>query len=313
MTFSIKDVENKIPAEALTFFKQNFSAGELRSILEAMRLPRISSFRLNALKGNRSELLTLLKKDNIKFQEIAGIENAFELKSKEKDFLKSQAYKEGRVYLQGLSGILPVQFLKPKQGEKILDVAAAPGSKTTLMSAMMQNTGEIHALDPDYVRLERLKFNSNILGVTNIEFFKTQAEKFKCEDSEVYDAILADVPCSGEGRFNLYDAKSYLSWKAKEQEKFQRLQLKIMRNALRLLKSGGRLMYSTCTLNQLENEQVILELLKEDHTLTCENIFHFSPWYPEFKKIEQGGLRALKIIPSERFEGFFMCLLKKNR
>jgi len=178
----------------------------------------------------------------------------------------------------------------------------------------MENSGILDLIEPDFIRMERLKHNCNILGANNVRFHQTRAEKFRADESEIYHAILADVPCSGEGRFNLFDPPSYLSWRSKEIAKFAKLQKKILSNGLRLLKEGGRMLYSTCTLNREENENVILQLLEEyPGQISCLEINHNEFKFPELIKLHEGKLRALRIIPSERFEGFFLCLLQKKK
>lgn len=280
--------------------------------MEGMRQKRVSSFRLNLLKGDRAEVINQLRREGIRFRDVPGIEHAFQLDSSEKELEKSTPYKEGQIYLQGLSGMLAPLMLDPKPGEMVLDMAAAPGSKTTMLAAMMNNQGSIDALEPDFIRLERLKHNCRLMGVENTTFHQGQAEKFRLSEEGVYDAILADVPCSGEGRFNLYDPPSFIFWKENTVPKFAKLQTKILEAGIRLLKPGGRLLYSTCTMNQLENEQVVTNVLNNHPDLSC-SMFK-TPFTPiaEYEPLEKASLRALRITPSPRFEGFFLCLINKH-
>lgn len=311
MHFSIQDVKKRIPSAALAQFEGRLTPARLRLCMEGMRQKRISSFRLNLLKGERAEVINQLRREGIRFKDVPGIDHAFQLESSEKELQKSTPYKNGQIYLQGLSGMLAPLMLDPKPGEMILDMAAAPGSKTTMLAGMMQNRGSIDALEPDYIRLERLKFNCNLLGVENTNFHQVQAEKFKREEEGIYDAILADVPCSGEGRFNLFDTPSYIFWKENSVPKFARLQTKILNAGLRLLKPGGRLLYSTCTMNRQENELVVQNLLDSYPGLTCTAFQTRLGPIAEFEPVEEGSLRALRITPSPRFEGFFLCLINK--
>tara|TARA_R110002049_G_scaffold31318_1_gene106251 strand:+ start:113 stop:1051 length:939 start_codon:yes stop_codon:yes gene_type:complete len=311
MHFSIQDVKKRIPDIALEQFESQLSPASWRLCLEGIRQKRTSSFRLNLLLGERSYVVNQLRKEGIKFRDLPGIEHAFLLDSSEKELKASSPYKEGMIYLQGLSGMLAPLMLDPKPGDIVLDMAAAPGSKTTMLAALMNNEGRIDAIEPDYIRLERLKFNCNIMGVKNTEFFQAQGEKFKKEESEIYDAILADVPCSGEGRFNLYDKPSYIFWKQQTVPKFARLQYKILSSAIRLTKPGGKILYSTCTMNTAENEDVIKQILDENSDITCTAFETPIHNIEEYLPVSKKNLKALRITPSPRFEGFFLCLLNK--
>jgi len=312
MHFSIQDVKKRIPDIALEQFEAQLSPARLRLCLEGIRQKRVSSFRLNLLQADRSYVVNQLRKEGIKFRDVPGIEHAFELDSSDKELQKTSPYKDGMIYLQGLSGMLAPLMLNPKPGEHVLDMAAAPGSKTTMLAGLMNNQGHIDAIEPDYIRLERLKFNCNIMGVKNTDFIQGQAEKFKKEESELYDAVLADVPCSGEGRFNLHDKPSYIFWKHNTVPKFARLQYKILKAAVRLTKPGGRILYSTCTMNDQENELVVKQVLLEHPELSCTAFETPLHNIEEYLPIKKDRIEALRITPSPRFEGFFLCLLNKH-
>lgn len=312
MHFSIQDVKKRIPSVALEQFEGRLSAERLRMCMEGMRQKRTSSFRLNLLKGDRADIINQLRREGIRFRDVPGIDHAFQLDSTEKELEKSSPYKAGQIYLQGLSGMLAPLMLDPKPGESVLDMAAAPGSKTTMLAALMNNEGTIEALEPDFIRLERLKHNCNLLGVENTSFHQGQAERYRTDEEGIYDAILADVPCSGEGRFNLYDPPSFIFWKERSVPKFAKLQTKILDAGIRLLKPGGRLLYSTCTMNSNENEGVVEAMLAKYPNLTCTAFQTPVAPIAEYEPIEKNGLKALRITPSPRFEGFFLCLINKH-
>ncbi len=321
MNYTMQNLRDRLPNEALAYFDETFTGAQLRVLYEGMRRERTSSFRVNLLKTDHVQVVNSLRRDGVKFKEFAPIKFAYQLQSKEKDLKKSELYQEGALYLQGLSGMLAPLWLDPKPGERVLDVAAAPGSKTTMLAGMMNNEGHIDALEPDSIRISRLKHNCDILGVKNTEFHQTLAQKFAPLDEAgapiLYDKILADVPCSGEGRFNLYDGPSYLRYRAGEVPKFARLQKKILLHAASLLAPGGRMVYSTCTLNRQENEEVLRELIENsDGEFRClpppvsQSDIDIMPEFLEVK--QKGGIHALRILPSERFEGFFLALIERR-
>ncbi|WDU83892.1 RsmB/NOP family class I SAM-dependent RNA methyltransferase [Caloramator sp. Dgby_cultured_2] len=142
----------------------------------------------------------------------------------ERDLEKLNIFKEGQIYLQNLSSMIPPIILDPKEGEKVLDVAAAPGSKTTQMAAMMKNMGFILANEADKIRAERLKYNLKLQGVEIAEVRVGKGEKIGEEYPEFFDKVLLDVPCSGEGIISIKDPKTYRGWSLKEVERLFRLQ-----------------------------------------------------------------------------------------
>ena len=309
--YTIDEVKKKIDQNALSAIEQMLHPRHFALFLEGIRRERIESFRINPLKGTRLEVIEDLRRSGVQFHEFQEIPLSFQLKSSSKDLMKCQSYKSGAIYLQGLSGMMAPFLLSPQKGEKILDLAASPGSKVTMVSALMENSGHIDALEPDFIRMERLKHNCQLLGVENIDFHQIKAQSFDAQEGS-YDGILADVPCSGEGRFNLFDTASYRFWKKADPQKFSNLQIKILKKAVTLLRPGGRLVYSTCTLNSFENETVMETLLSENSDLSSVPIERCKSPVDEFVYSQKGKLHGLRIIPSPRFEGFFYCVLRKK-
>ncbi len=311
MNFSLKDVEEKVNAKALMNSLAVLGHERHRLYLEAIRQKRVSSFRANPIFLKEQNLSDRLRREGIKFRPYSLIPHAYQLLSTEAELKKTDSYKEGLIYLQGLSGMLPVAYMELLKGDRVLDAAASPGSKTTMISALIGDLGHIDALEPDKIRAQRLEHNCNILGASNVKVFQTTAERFNPEGEILYDKILADVPCSGEGRFNLWDRPSYAFWKESDPEKFARLQLKILSHIFKFLRPGGLLMYSTCTLNKVENEGVVEKFLKEnqDATVSALPILENAPKEFLYGKKD---LPFLRICPSENFEGFFLIRIKKK-
>jgi 16S rRNA (cytosine1407-C5)-methyltransferase len=274
------------------------------------------------LKADRTSVLPELAKSGFKVKNVHYLPDAFQLDSNnDGKLLKTSLADEGKIYLQSLSSQIPAFILEPKENEKILDMAASPGSKTTQIAAMMRNTGSIDAVEPDFVRMERLMFNVKTLGATNVTFFKTDGADFCKDKTDVYDRVLADVPCSGEGRFSIYDRNSYGRWKPSLVEKLATLQKKLLRSAILSVKPGGIVVYSTCTLNAIENEKNIDWALKQTDfkikiipvsdkfkTLpdSIEPIMNFRT-----ERYDNRIKSCLRILPSENLEGFFICKIQR--
>lgn len=317
------DVFKKIPLDALEFFEKLYDKRTVESLIEYIRRPSATFIRVNTLLTDVNSILTYYRQRKVHFKAIPFLPDCFMTdKSNEKMILKSTPVAEGKVYLQSLSSQLPVHILSPVSGENVLDMAAAPGSKTSQIATFMKNAGVIDAIEPDYVRFERLKSNIQRQGIKIVDFHNLRAEKFRVEDESLYDRVLVDAPCSGEGRFKLDDKSSYLFWSIKEVRRLSKIQLKLLSSALRLCKSGGVVVYSTCTLNPLENEKVVSNALIESEgrvslVKQTPDLSQHLETLPIFKEYEgevfhSDVKKCLRIKPSEKSEGFFIAKFVKK-
>ena len=167
----------------------------------------------------------------------------------------------GLFYIMGASSLLPVLALDPKPGESILDMSAAPGGKTCLIAQAMGDSGLIVANEPNNSRRRILKSSLDRMGVSNAFITNYLGEEFPLEKK--FDRILLDGPCSAEGSLRGGWSKSFDYQRNDEyRQGLQRLQLKLLKRSVELLKDGGRLVYSTCTYDPLENEVQLDALLK---------------------------------------------------
>lgn len=253
-----------------------------------------------------------LKENGIKFDRVQWYKDALIIKNaKEKQIQALKMYDEGKIYLQSLSSMVPPLVLNPKPNEKVLDLTATPGSKTTQMAAMMQNTGYILANELDTLRYERLKYNVEKQGATIIEVNNGRGEVIGKKYEGFFDKVLLDAPCSGEGRFLANDAKTYRSWSERTVKELAKLQKKLFKSAYQALKPGGELVYSTCTLNREENEEILEWAISELEGLRLEcinlEIKNLVKGMSENKEIE----KSIKILPSKETEGFFVARFKK--
>lgn len=278
---------------------------------------RPTTFRINSLKATEEEVLKELWKIGIPCAPVSGIRNAYLLKKESpKKLQSSKAFNEGKIYLQSLSSQIPALILNPQPGEKILDMAAAPGGKTTQMAAMMKNKGEIVALEHHPLRFEKLVFNVKRQGAHIVQPFKMRGEAWK--EEEAFDRILLDAPCSSEGTFSIRDRKTHAHWSLDFVCQMALRQKRLLSSAVRFLKPGGLLLYSTCALSPEENEEVIDKVLQEFPSFEVLPIpFKFpflrsplSCW--EGKYFDPRLQKARRIYPSFLMEGFFVCLFKKN-
>lgn len=265
------------------------------------------SFRINRLKTTKEEVIKELEQEGILVKE--GLLSDFVKVEKIKDIGNLSLYKEGKITVQDEAAGLPSLLLEPKTRETILDCCSAPGGKTTYLAELMQNKGRIIAWDIYKNRLEKVRENANRLGITMIETYMQDASQFDAKQKEQYDAVLLDVPCLGLG---VLKRKPDIKWQKKKEEieEIQKIQQNILEVASQYVKKGGRLVYSTCSI-----------LTQENHS----QVENFLAKHPEFAKIEIMNPEILKMIgkqktkgeiqlfQNEKHDGFFICLMQKQK
>lgn len=220
----------------------------------------------------------------------------------------------GYYYVQEISSMLPPLALNPKPNELVLDLFASPGSKTTQMASMMQNTGTIIANDLKMGRVKILSSNLERCGVTNTIISRKDAIALTSNLSKStfpkFDKILLDVPCSGEGTLRS-SPKTFLMWNHKVIKNLSRQQKKFFAFAIKLLKPGGTLVYSTCTHAPEENE-LILDFALKNFPVKIESISLPLKCRPGLTKWKDQTLnkeisKACRIYPQDNdSEGFFI-------
>jgi 16S rRNA (cytosine1407-C5)-methyltransferase len=273
--------------------------------------------RVNTLKAGRDEIISELRNKNISFHVMPWFEDALILEGvSSKDCNDMDLIKAGKLYRQALSSMLPVVVLDPRPGERVLDLCAAPGSKTTQIAAAMQNRGEIIAVEAVKSRFYKLKSVCDLLGVENISFKVMDGRRYRCE--EMFDRILVDAPCSSEGRFKSGDKESFGYWSTRKIKEMVQKQRGLLLNASRLLKPGGTLVYSTCTFAPEENEGIVDWVLKKSqHEIRPEAIsIPGVTAYPclkvwEAKEFSAASGNGLRVLPGKDMEGFFIIKFVK--
>jgi 16S rRNA (cytosine967-C5)-methyltransferase len=227
-------------------------------LLEWNNTPPPTFARVNALKTDVETLGALWEKEEVRFVpglfDWAGSNLVFKLES-HPPLSQLNSFREGLFYVQDPSTLLAVRMLDPKPGEAILDMCAAPGGKTTFIGQLIENRGLIMAQDPHIVRRQMVKQNCDRLGVTCVRL-SASSEGTHPELSTQYDRVLVDAPCSNTG---VMRRRVDLRWRIQppEIERLATVQLDLLENAANETKSCGVLVYSTCSLEPEENEQVV--------------------------------------------------------
>lgn len=251
-------VKYSCPLWIVESFLKDYGVEDTKALLEESLKPAGTVLKVNTVKTDIENVKSKLS--DIPFKE--G-ENSLEL-VKGIDISKSELYKEGLVYVQDYASQRAVATLDPKKGDRVLDMCSAPGSKAFTMANLMENEGEIIACDLYPHRVELIEKSARRLGIKIIKSCVLDATKFD-ENLGQFDCILCDVPCSGLGVIRRKPEIKYT--KSDDFKELENIQLAIVKNALRYLKKGGKLLYSTCTLRKAENENLVISLKKEYNDL----------------------------------------------
>ena len=270
-------------------WQARWGADETAKLLEWDNLPAPAFARLNALKTDAATLEQAWAKEGLEWMEIqrdwTGRARIYQL-----SFLPSAgqlaSFRNGWFYVQDPSTLLAVHQLAPKPGETILDMCAAPGGKTFFAAQLMENRGRIVARDGHESRLSLLRENRERLGTGCVEINPAGPEPSR------FDGILVDAPCSNTG---VLRRRVEARWRVQpaEIERLGRAQAGLLRQAAPLLKKGGRLVYSTCSLETDENENVVQNFLGE---------------FPEFKCLTERTLLPFR----DQTDGAFVAVLGKG-
>ena len=229
-------------------------------ILKGYKCKRYTTIRINTLKTLKEEVLKELDELGILYEQNELFSDALIIKNKtSKEMLELELCKMGKIYLQSLSSQLPALLLNPKESCDILDMCASPGSKTTYLAQLVNNNSFITACEIDKIRMERLKSNVAKLGATCVNFLCTDSRRL--DDFIRFDQILLDAPCSGSGTLSIYD-KSMTKFSKALVYNSSKLQFELLKKALTILKPGSEMIYSTCSILDIENEEVLNKILK---------------------------------------------------
>lgn len=291
------------------------------SVLDSFCHNRPTTFRTNTIKISTKDLQLELEKEHIVTEQIQWYKDAFILSHQPKEILMdTNWYKNGFLYIQNLSSMIPPLVLDPQPHDLICDIAAAPGSKTTQIAALMNNEGKIIANDKSHVRRYRLEANLKLQGVTNTSISKLAGQALWHMYPEYFDRTLVDVPCSMEGRINCQEQETYEQWSVKKIKSLVQIQRFLLRSGISATKPGGIIVYSTCTLAPEENEGIIDWILeKEKDAIQVEKInLKMEETLPELtcwnnKTYVTTLNNTIRIRPSFLMEGFYVAKLKKTR
>lgn len=277
------------------YFYNNYGEEFTKKLLKANNEMPPFTIRVNTLKTSKSDLMSNLKELGFEIEETV-YDNALNILNP-KGIIDTKYFDDGHFYVQDLGSILVASFLNPRENSSLLDLCAAPGGKTTHLAEIMNNTGEIIACDKSQGKIKLIQENAKRLGVKNIEARVNDARVLNKDFIDKFDYVLVDAPCSGTG---LYRKKPDIKWNKdlEDIKSLAEIQLEILDKAKDYVKDGGELLYSTCSLSKIENEDVVNKFL--------ENNKNF-----KIKKLRDR--EVLKLFPStDGSDGFSISLMEKN-
>ena len=278
-------------------WEQRMPAAEVRALLEWNNQPPPVYARLNPLRMLPEQTIETWRTNDINYAfrkyDWAPENLVFELSSLP-PLAKLVSFQKGAFYIQDPSTLLAVQILDPQPGERILDLCATPGGKTTYIAQVIDDDGEVFASDRDPERLKLVTENCKRMHITSVSTSTAdELDNYRRNGGEPFDRVLVDAPCSNTG---VIRRRVDLRWRLKPEEfaRLHKVQLELLHRATSLLKPGGVLVYSTCSLEPEENEQLIAAFLED---------------YPLFDRETERALSPLR----DKVDGAYVIRLRRKR
>ena len=293
-----ENIEYSYPKWLYDYIKKSYPF--YKEVLNKHIYPSNLVLRVNTLKISKEELIKLLKDKNWDVEESIHSPYAIEVFNLNEVPEYSNEYKDGYFYIQNESSQLVPIIMNPNESDIILDMCSAPGGKTTFISQLMNNKGEIIALDNDFDRLSVVSENIKRLGILNTKTELTSASEY--ESSVRFDKILMDVPCSSIGTSSIHP-EVVLRTNKKDTFNYQKVQREIIKNSFNLIKKDGEVVYSTCTIFKEENtdnmkwvsENYDVEFVDFSEKLNSMNVKYYYDGY------------GFYIIPDDTLIPFYIC------
>lgn len=298
-------VKYSCPEEIVSFWLRSYPAKLVEDMLTSFVGRPELTLRVNTLKVSRDELKAELCENGVKAENNPLSENALNVSSTGSvESLK--AFRDGKMYVQDISSVIASEVVAPKAGEKIADVCAAPGSKSFSMALLAGDKADISSFDLYPHKVELIKKSAARLSITSIHADVRDALSESKELEDKFDAVLCDAPCSGLGVIGRKPEIRYKSFE--DMQNLPELQYKILENTAKLVKKGGRLIYSTCTLNPEENGRIADKFLEKNKNFKALPL----ELNNNIKRGIEEPLNQLTLFPHiNNTDGFFVSAFEK--
>lgn len=294
-------------------------AAQLAAVTASFAAPQATAFRVNTLRAAPEAVMAELKAEGFCLHQVAWKTDACWVEPEERArLLETAAYREQRLYVQNLASMIPVVVLDPQPGERVLDLAAAPGSKTLQIACQMQGVGEVSAVEVVKSRFYKLRDNLAAQGATHVRTFLRDGISVWHHRPEYFDRVLLDAPCSTEGRFRIDEPETFAYWSLYKLKEMVHKQQRLLFSAVQCLRPGGVLVYATCAFAPEENEGVVSRILDrfgealqvEPIGLDLDNLqLPLAAW--QGRDFHPGLVEARRVLPTGQMEAFFVCKVRK--
>ena len=289
------------PEELVKFLSYHYGENNAEEFLRSALEPKKIFVRVNNVKITADELKSKLEKEGVAVKN-TPLPDALEININ-KAVYELESFKEGLFHVEDISSQLCIEALSPKEGETVIDLCAAPGGKTFTIAECMNNEGKVISCDIYESRTDLINSGAKRLGLDCIETMVNDASLFN-DDFPVADRVLCDVPCSGMG---IISKKPEIKYKKLDEFKeLYPVQKQILETASRYVKEGGRLVYSTCSVNPNENRKICDAFLKT-HTDFCtvKALPHIE------RTVDEGDYLTL-MMHKKNCDGFFIAVFERK-
>lgn len=289
-----KSIKYSMPLWIIKYLNKSYGKNYTDKFLKFLNKERNLSIRINKIKTNRDDLKKGLEEKSYIIEK-SKISDLSLIVKNPKALASTEEFKKGFFTIQSEGSIKVCEILNPKKNSNILDICAAPGTKTSFLAELCENSSKIIANDLSFNKLSKIKENIKRLGLKNIEITNFDASILKEEYKEKFDYILCDLPCSGLG---VMDRKPEIRYNRTMEDviKLSKLQKNILDRAFLYLKKGGILLFSTCTIGNIENLDNFIYLSKKKR---LKNIKINGKEYIEYNTFE------------DETDGFFLTKFEK--
>ena len=298
-----------VPAYLAQLLRAQYGEETAERIAQGYAAQHAVTLRANPLKTDAQTVRERLAAQGIETSPVSWYADAMIVRGAREDALTGlDLYERGEIYLQSLSSMIPPLLLGARPGENVLDMAAAPGGKTTQIAALTGNQAMVTACEMNKIRAERLRYNVQRQGATRVTVMNIDSRNL--DDLFSFDRILLDAPCSGSGTVQLGSPRSkgqfsreFLSRTTKQQEA-------LLHKALRLLRPGCEMIYSTCSVLAQENEEIVSRVLRKTGAQIVPLELAAFDSVPRLPVSIPG---TLCVAPDALHEGFFVAKIRRMK
>ena len=323
----------RIPAFVTDTLRKHYPEADVAAITAGFSraCERPVTLRANTLKATAEQVTGALESAGIGYARVPWYPDAFVLDEvRERAVWELDIYREGGVYLQSLSSMIPALVLGPRAGADVLDMCAAPGGKTSQMAALAGGAAHLTACEMNGPRAEKLQHNLGKLGADHVQLMRCDARRL--DEFFRFDQILVDAPCTGTGTLRADDERAERRVTGALLAKTVKSQRALLDRGLTILKTGGTLVYSTCSILPEENEEIVAGALKRHRDCELVPLVLGEPDEAaderdpkpialpgaetgEFAIPRLAGTKAptLTVAPTRLYEGFFVAAIAKRR